>query len=284
MKKNCPNFSAIRITTLILLAAYLLAACKTSSTNPATATARARRVIAQATDVALQAREITILDEKQATATAKDRLDRLARVSTWPVVFSDMFDNNGNEWVVGQQTGEYADASFTIANGVYHWEATSHQGFVWWNHPTIPSVTDFHLAVDFRTMSGLVGAYIGLMMRLDENGNYYLFILRNTGDYSFDEHYNDQWLSLIGWTASPAIWVDKTNHMEVVAEGGRFSLFVNGEWVVDYEDQEISSGYCGLVVGMEEAEESAVWEFDNFELRAISTVEEIHTPVATTVP
>ena len=58
------------------------AACRTAATvSPATATARAQRVIAQATDMALQLRETTLLDEKQATATAHDRLDRLARLS-----------------------------------------------------------------------------------------------------------------------------------------------------------------------------------------------------------
>src|SRR3972149_4636199 len=39
---------------IIFLAVCLLAGCQRASANPATATARARRVIAQATDVALQ--------------------------------------------------------------------------------------------------------------------------------------------------------------------------------------------------------------------------------------
>jgi predicted small secreted protein len=284
MKKTCRNHPTGLITALILLSAYLLAACKPSTANPATVTARAQRVIAQATDVALQMRETTLLDEKQATATAQDHLERLARVSTWPIVLSDTFDDNVNEWIVGQQTSEYADASFTIANGVYHWAATSHQGFIWWNRPTIPTVTDFYVSVDFRQISGPLGAYVGLKMRLDEAGNYYLFSLRSLGDYSFNEYYNAQWLSLIRWTASPAFRVNETNHLEVFTEQGHFSLFVNGVWVADYDDQAISSGVCGLLVGMDDAEVSAAWEFDNFELRAVSTADEIHTPAATTQP
>jgi hypothetical protein len=284
MKKDCRYHPAGLMTALMLLAAYLLAACQTTTASPATVTARAQRVIAQATDMALQMRETTLLDDKQATATAQERLDRLARVSTWPVVLSDTFDDNANEWIVGQETGDYADAAFTLANGVYRWEATSHQGFIWWNRPTISAVTDFYYAVDFRQVSGPAGAYMGVMLRLDDNGNYYLFSLNSDGEYSFDEYYGTQWLSLIRWTPSPAIRVNETNHVEVVAEGGRFSLFVNGAWVVDYEDQAIASGVCGLAVGMDDVGASAVWEFDNFVLRAISTVEEIHTPVATPRP
>jgi hypothetical protein len=268
----------------ILLVAYLLAACQNTTVSPATATARAQRAIAQATDIALQLRETTLLDEKQATATAQDRLERLARFSTWPVVLSDTFDDNANEWIVGEQTGEFADASFIIANGVYHWAAKALQGFVWWNHPTIPRVTDFHLAVDSRQINGPASSYVGLVLRLDESGNYYLFSLNNTGEYSFDEYYNAQWLSLIRWTTSPAIRVDGTNHVEVVAEAARFSFFVNGEWVEDYEDPAIPSGYSGLLVGMDEVGESAAWEFDNFELRAIIDTEEIQTPEATARP
>jgi hypothetical protein len=269
-----------RITVgLILLA--LLTACRTATVGPATATARAQRAISQATNIALQLRETTLLDEKQATATAQDRLDRLAQLSTWPVVVSDTFDDNANEWIVGEQTGEFADASFIIANGVYHWAAKALQGFVWWHHPTIPRVTDFYLAVDSRQINGPASSYVGLVLRLDESDNYYLFSLNNTGEYSFDEYYNAQWLSLIRWTTSPAIQVDGTNHLEVVAEAARFSFFVNGQWVGDYEDPAIPSGYNGLLVGMDEVGESAAWEFDNFELRAIIDTEEIHTPVVT---
>ena len=269
---------------LILFTVYFLAACQTTTVGPATATARSQRAIVQATDIARQMRETTLLDEKQATATAQERLDRLAQLSTWPVVLTDSFDDNVNAWVVGQQTGEYADIDFAIANGVYHWEATPHQGFVWWSHPTIPSVTDFYFTADIRQINGPANSYVGLVLRVDENGNYYLFSLRNTGEYSFDEYYNGEWLSLIRWTTSPAIRVDNTNHVEVTADGRRFSFFVNGQWVVDFEDQAIPSGYCGVAGGMDEVGESATWEFDNFEVRAISTEEENHTPEATARP
>lgn len=284
MTKTFRNLPVLWNNAPILLAAYLLAACTTATVSPATATARARRVAAQATQVALQARQAALLDERQATASAQDRLDLLAQGSAWPVVLADTFDDNANEWVAGQRTGDYADASFTIADGVFHWEATSHQGFIWWNHPTVSSVTDFYLAVDYRSIKGPADAYVGLVMRLDEDGNYYLFSLRNDGDYSFDIYDNAQWTSVIAWTPSPAIRVDETNHVEIVAEGERFSLFVNGEWVVDTIDATISSGYSGLLIGMEEKEESAAWDFDNFVLRTITTTEETQTPEATATP
>jgi len=68
---------------LVFLAAYLLAACRTAATaNPATATARARRAIAQATAVARDLRETSLLDEKQATTTAQEHLDRLLEINS----------------------------------------------------------------------------------------------------------------------------------------------------------------------------------------------------------
>jgi hypothetical protein len=269
----------------ILLVAYLLAACRrTATASPATATARAQRVIAQATDVALQLRETTLLNGKQATATAQSRLDRLAQLSDWPVVLSDTFDDNTNQWIVGQQTGDFADAAFTIANGVYRWEATSHQGFIWWNHPAISTVADFYISVEFRQVSGPAEAYVGLIMGLDGNDNYYVFSLRNTGDYALDEYYNGEWLTYIGWTSSPVFYVSETNRMEVFSEAGRASLFVNGAWVADYDDQAIPSGMCGLAAGIGNAGESAVWEFDNFVVRGMLNADESQTPEATTQP
>jgi hypothetical protein len=282
--KHHRTHPARQIIAIIMMAAFLLAACRTASAGPATVTARAQRVVAQATDIALQMRETTLLDEKQATATAQDRLSRLAQLSTWPVVLSDTFDDNANEWVVGQQTGEYADATFTITGGMYRWEAIPHQGFIWWNHPTISSVTDFYMSVDFRQVSGPSGAYVGLVMGLNDNNDYYLFSLRSTGDYSFDQHYNNQWLSIIKWTPVSVFHVDETNRMEVFVEEGHTSLFVNSAWVADYEDQVINAGLCGLAAGMDEAGESAVWEYDNFTVRAMLDVEEIHTPVVTARP
>jgi hypothetical protein len=285
INKICHSRPVLWNAALIFLAACTLAACqKTTTANPATATARSRRVIAQATDVALQLRESIILDEKQATATAQAQVDRLAQASEWPEVLADTFDGNTNEWVVGQKTGEYADATFTIADGVYHWEAISHKGFVWWNVPTIASVSDFYLAVDYRPISGPAEAYAGLVMRLDKDGDYYLFSLRNTGEYSLDVYYNSTWLSLIGWTPSPAIRVDETNHVEVVGEGQRFAMFVNGEWVADYEDATIPSGYSGLLIGMDQTGESTAWDFDNFELRGITVAQEALPPDATATP
>jgi hypothetical protein len=268
-----------------LLTAFLLAACQTTTaSNPATATARAERYIAQATEMALQVHETTLLDEKQATATAQQRLERLELVSTWPVVLSDTFDENLHAWVVGQETGEYADATFTIANGVYRWEATPHQGFIWWNTPEISTVADFYMSADLRQVSGPKEAYMGLVMALTDDDNFYVFSLRSTGEYSLDRFLNGQWHSLIQWTPLTVFLADETKHVEVVAEAGYISLFVNGTWLVDYEVQTLPTGQCGLAVGMDDVGESAAWEFENFEVRAISTEEEIYTPEATSLP
>lgn len=272
------------LIVIVFMISFLLAACGKSTISPATATARARRVSAQATNMAVQLRNANLLDEKQATATMQARLDRLALSSSWPVVLSDTFDDNTHEWVVGPQTGQYGDATFTIANGVYHWAATSKEGFVWWNHPAIESVTDFHLAVDARQVNGPANAYIGLVMRLTENDDYYLFSVQNKGNYSFDVYNSGQWLSLIPWTPSPVILADETNRVEALAEGGHFSFYVNGEWLADYEDQTIGSGYCGLAAGIEDAGVSAAWEFDNFELRGASSPDETPTIEVTATP
>ncbi len=100
------NTRLLAYTPVILLVSLLLAACgKKPTASPATATARAQRAVAQATNMAVHLGKAQILPGEQATATAQAQLDRLAQSSDWPVVLSDAFDDNSHEWVLGPQTG-----------------------------------------------------------------------------------------------------------------------------------------------------------------------------------
>jgi hypothetical protein len=69
-----------------------------------------------------------------------------------------------------------------------------------------------------------------------------------------------------------------------VAEEGHISLFVNGTWLVDYSEQTLPSGQCGLAVGIGDASAAAAWEFEDFEVRGVSTEAELDTPGATGLP
>jgi hypothetical protein len=274
----------LRIIAVLLPACLLIACASAPAVNAPTATARAERAITRATQMAAQHNATFSISEEQATATAQANQDRLLEASSWPVVFSDTFDDNANEWVVGKESGEYADAEFTITGQKFHWGAVSHEGFVWWNRPTIPRVADFHAAVDIQQTAGPETGYAGMTLHMDEDGNYYVFEIRNNGEYSFYEYFTEEWIALLNWTPSPFIQVGEVNHIEVLAEGGLFSLFINGEWIADVEARTISDGRTGLLVGLDEADETAAWEFDNFELHAPSIIEETPQPEGTPTP
>jgi hypothetical protein len=276
-----PNaFFQHRCTFIFLLGlgALLLVSCSTPKVSPATATARARQAILQATKMAKASNQAYAAE---ATATAQAYQSRRTAASQWLVVLSEPFDDNTHEWSLGKKTGEFADIEFQLLAGKFRWQATAHRDFLWWSSPTIDLVSDFYLSLEIQSYSSSTTSYAGVVMRLtsvEDSYQYYMFEIRQSGEYSFDLHTAEGWTTLIDWTPSPAIHPSLVNSLEVVAEGDTFSFFINGEWVADARDGTLGSGQTGLVVGLDEDGDSGTWEFDNFVVRAPFILPENPTP------
>ena len=269
---RCPFILLLGLGTLLLVS------CFPSKVSPVTATARAQQAILQATKMARIANQAYAAE---ATATAQFYQSHRTEASQWPVVLTETFDDNAHEWSLGKDTGDFANIEFQLLGGKFRWEATALQGFAWWSYPTIELVSDFYLSLEIQTYSSSTTSYAGVVMRLTsilDSSQYYMFEIRQSGEYSFDLRTDEGWTSLIGWTPSPAIHPSVVNTLEVMAEGDTFSFFINGEWVADARDSTLSSGRTGLVVGLEEAGDSGTWEFDNFVVRAPFTLPEESTP------
>ncbi len=67
---------------------------------------------------------------------------------------------------------------------------------------------------------------------------------------------------------SSAIRPGQVNHLTVVAQGAHLSFFVNGQLVAQHDDSGLKSGSVGPVVELFHSGDHAVFEFDNFEVRA----------------
>ena len=246
--------------------------------NSATSTARAERVQAQATEMASHIQSTVVVDSAHATATAQVRQAQLAAAKEWPIILSDTFDSNQNDWPTGSDTGEFASITWTNANGKYRWDATAKQGFIWWSYPAVSDVNDFYLSVDAQQISGPTTAQMGLLLRLFDNSNFYLFKIDNNQRYTFELSSGDGWTTLLDWTNSPALKPDEVNHLTVFAEGNYFAFFVNGSLVAELTDDHLAGGKGGVAIGLDNAGDQAVFEFDNFVLRAPPTLQETPTP------
>jgi hypothetical protein len=230
----------------------------------ATATAQA----AQATATA-QAAQATATAQAQAAATAvADVSDVPAVASDWPVVLSDPFGPNVNDWPVG----DYSDARVTgnrlVTGGTYRLQAEALDGVIWWSIPDIDSVSDFYLTTEARRVSGVEDGQYGVILRRADRDNYGLFKIEDSQYFKFSVRHEGEWDTVIDWTEASAIHPGEVNRLTVIAEGSHFTFYINDEYVGEADDDRLTRGQSGLAIELLDAGDAATFEFDNFEVRA----------------
>ena len=239
---------------------------------PATATAQAERAIALATAMGRQMRATATFEAVQAQATAEARASLLGQASGWTLAFADSFDSDQDIWATGaEEDPELAKIEWRIAAGKYFWEAAAVSGFVWWVVPDDDPSGDFYATASVRQHGeGSVGEY-GLVFRLvdnDEETRYYLFEVTESQQYGVFIYQSDTgWETLLDWTETAALQPGRSNRLAVIGQGSDFTLYINGQSVGFVTDSRLASGKVGLLVGLSNPDERAVWEFDDFEVR-----------------
>ncbi len=230
-----------------------------------TATAQAR---ATATAQA-RAEQVTATAAAQATATAQVSMDStLLQALSWPLLLRDGFDVNENDWSTGDYSDELIEGSRRITDDKYHWEATASGGVVWWSIPELDTVSDLYLTVEGKQIGGDTDSQYGVIFRRADRDNYYIFRIRDDGDYQLRTRYEGEWETLIGWTESYLIQAGAVHRLAVVAQGSQFTFYINDQYVDEYTDTKLSEGQVALVIGLDDEGDTGTFEFDNFEVRA----------------
>ncbi|MBC8496449.1 MAG: protein kinase, partial [Chloroflexi bacterium] len=186
----------------------------------------------------------------------------------WPLVFSDTFDENVNNWPTGVDDDEFARCDWSITDGKYRWDAEAHQGFNWHVWPDAREASDLNLTVDARQISGPEDALYGVVFRMSDSDNFYLFGLSNYQSFTFRRKYEGEWEILIDWTENTNIRPGKANQITIVAMGSHFTFLINDQLVAEADDDVMFFGKAGLSIELYGEGDAAVFEFDNFELRA----------------
>ncbi len=218
---------------------------------------RQAREAAKATVDARDFEATTFVQAIGATATARIAM---------PLIMLDDFNSNENKWHTGLLDSSSLDLRRTIVEGIYRWEAEMDDGFAQTDRVDVDSVRDFYLAVNMRRVSGSARSSAGVIFRVDYRG-YYLFSVSSRGRFAFFLNEGGDWTPIIGWVDSEFIVPAGVNRLEVSAENRQFAFFINGHLVAQIEETRRETGAVGLVMEGYEAGE-AIYEFDNFELRA----------------
>jgi hypothetical protein len=153
-----------------------------------------------------------------------------------------------------------------------------------------PYFADFDLQVEARAIGGPVNNGYGVVFRLQDPDNQYMFLVSSDGYYQVRRKVQGIEKELSTWIASPLVnqGLGTTNHLRVVGTADRFRFYINGqpvqlcvpnnpEGVSTYSldqciegtmvdtlvDDAISSGHLG-VVAQSLDEPGVVVDFDNF--------------------
>jgi hypothetical protein len=228
-------------------------------------------------EATLQAQDIS----RQATAQAIEAL--LGSAGNWQSAFFDSFEEPQSGWPTGEDTDPLASISWQIGEGIFRWEADANEGFVWWAVPDMEPLADFYLSVQAQQVEGPAAGEFGLIFRWDENSDYYLYELNGQGEYAFYSFIADEWEALRPWTLDETIIPDQPNQLALLAEGPVFYLLVNGVHIDTIFDDRLPEGSAGLLIGLSEAGERGVWQFDEFDMRASPDQPPPGTPEAVSI-
>jgi hypothetical protein len=186
----------------------------------------------------------------------------------WPIVISDSFNDNDNNWPDGEFDDDVGEGIRSILDGKYLFDIMVKQPFFWWSAPNMEKVRDFHVSVDANMLEGPADTNYGVIFRHATGYDYYFQIRMDTQEYMLSMFDGQAWVVLIDRTFSPQIERHGSNRIEVLARGSHFTFFING-WEVDTtEDITLYNGLVGIGYSVPHAGEVLKIEFDHFEVRA----------------
>jgi hypothetical protein len=259
----------VALGVLCIIAAVLLLFGKDALTllTPATRTSTPRPTATinwGATQTAVRQTEVS----SQSTATAQVASDLLGQVSDWPLVLSDPFDINSGFWGTGSKTSGCISGSRSLREGKYTWNAHVTGGCIWFTWPDLKMVEDFYLSVECKQTSGAESAYCGAGFRLSSDVDYYYFAINSNQSVRARLRYNDEWKALLDLNNIAAIRPGQSNRITIIGQGTHFVFFVNDQYIGEAFDSTLTRGKTGLTISLGTEGDTAIFEFDNFVLRA----------------
>ena len=125
---------------------------------------------------------------------------------------------------------------------------------------------DVKLASDMLKVVGTSNDIFGLVCRMEDQDNYYFFVISSDGYYGIGKVI-DGVQTMLGATGMlPSEIISKgmaKNHLQADCIDENLVLSINGQELVSTEDGEIGTGDVGIIVGTMQDSENVVL-FDNF--------------------
>jgi len=188
----------------------------------------------------------------------------------WNLSFFDPFDDNSHNWPVKTSFSNDSEITWSIENGKYRWQAQATNGYSWWVCYDEYDLSRYYYAVEAFAIRGYDLADHGIIFHCSHpNDEYqmYLFLIRHPDQFAVYAYQNGDWNRLYPWTTTTALFTNRPNRLAVLAEEGAFQFFINDQPVATLSDDLLQSGGFGMLVSINSVVSTAIWEFDNVELR-----------------
>ncbi|VVB68258.1 Periplasmic copper-binding protein (NosD) [uncultured archaeon] len=182
------------------------------------------------------------------------------------LLYSDDFSDPGSGW----KRSSTSESAYAYKNGRYHITVLIPQRSFYAYIPNAQTFKDFIVEVEAKAEAVPEDGSYGLVMRT-YNGDFYRFEIEEVGKYAFYKYINEEWLTLVSFTASSAIETGPgINKIKIIAQGDTFTFYVNGEQLGECSDRSLSSGEIGLFASTRDGGGDEV-SFDNLKVWEVGT-------------
>jgi serine/threonine protein kinase len=161
----------------------------------------------------------------------------------WSIVFQDSFADPWSGWEVG----DYEAGSVGYEDGAYSVVSFGDMLPMW--GVAYLFLTDLIIEVDATQISAGPenDNEYGVGCRIQSDGDGYYLSISGDGYYGIWLNYGPDWIPLVDWTLSDAIYTGyATNRLYAICDGPTLSLSVNGQHLATVEDTTFADGDIAL--------------------------------------
>lgn len=185
----------------------------------------------------------------------------------WPVVFCDTFDDNRNNWEVGSDSGDLSQSILAIEDGklVVDLSGKNNSGYltgvIQWFY--VGDSRDFVITLKGDVFSKYKSHSWGIIFNEESNQDFAAFMISSSDGSYYLTRYEDgeQKFPIPGKSNGAIVW-DEQNELTIVAEDGYCQFYINGEFVNDYEADDIPGTNIAIAIWTAEGA-TARFEFDD---------------------
>ncbi len=127
-------------------------------------------------------------------------------------------------------------------DGTYHVRAVDTPLMTWQTQ----TYDDFIMEAAAGRVEGDNKLGFGLVYRLQDANNFYVFLMADNGFYSVQKCVNGNYTNIVAWNKATAVKAGEMNSMKVSAFRSRFVVYINNVKLREFSDNTFSKGYFGI--------------------------------------